>query len=62
MIQTYCRKAEKINSTSWMECRFLKETICDFSGSCEDQVDEKQWLWLKNNTLSQTKIEKKDET
>jgi len=56
MIKTYCRKAKKINSTSWMECRFLRGEECVFSGSCEDQVDEKHWEWLKTqNILVDTK-------
>ena len=47
MIETYCRKAEELNTTEWKQCRFLKGEVCNFSGSCEGQVDKKMWEWLK---------------
>ena len=57
MIHTYCKAAEEIKTTPWKQCQFLNEDeSCDFSGSCDAQIDEKQWKWLRSQNSQQIRI------
>jgi len=54
LIHTYCKAAEEIKTTPWKQCQFLNEDeSCDFSGSCDAQIDEKQWKWLRSQNSQQ---------